>query len=61
VVDEVKAGVQPSPQDARLLEFKGLMERSFHREDSDGRRGIGMFFLTGKFGSDEWHVLTGAK
>lgn len=44
-----------------MQQFKGTMERNFRREDSDGRRGIGFFFLTGKFASEEWHVLTGAK
>jgi hypothetical protein len=61
VVDEVKAGVPPSPQDARVLEFKGIIESNFQREDSDGRRGIALVFLSGKFGSEEWNVLTGAK
>jgi hypothetical protein len=61
VVDEMKAGVPPSPQDATLLEFKGIIERNFHQEDSDARRVLGLIFLAGKFGSEEWHVLTGAK
>jgi hypothetical protein len=44
-----------------MEQFTGIMENNFVQGDSDSRRGIGLLFLSGKFCSEEWNVITGTR
>lgn len=56
-----QAGLPSSFADQQSAEqFKAIMSAHFHSYDDEGRRGMGMIFLLGKFASSEWHTLTGA-
>jgi formylglycine-generating enzyme required for sulfatase activity len=62
VLSKGQRGLAPDENDGQVTDdFKAVMSEHFHRADSDGRRGMGLFFLTGKFGSEEWNILTGSK
>jgi formylglycine-generating enzyme required for sulfatase activity len=62
VLSKRSSGVAPDSDDVQTTEgFKSVMSEHFHRDDTDGRRGIGLFFLTGKFASQEWDTLTGGR
>ncbi|MCY2987640.1 MAG: hypothetical protein NTY19_07220 [Planctomycetota bacterium] len=56
-----QAGLPSSFADQQSAEqFKAIMSAHFHSYDDEGRRGMGVIFLLGKFASSEWHALTGA-
>lgn len=60
ILPSIQAGFPPSATEQESMEqFKQTLERNFSRYDEDGRRGIGLIFLMGKFGSSEWDALTG--
>lgn len=60
ILPSIQAGLPSSAADQESIQqFKQTLERNFGRYDTEGRRGIGLIFLMGKFGSPEWDALTG--